>query len=298
MLVKPLPGANRDHLIETLSGERQRVANLQGPFNGPAYGRLSKYLRWASQAARMLRSVVSPADVARLVLTKRYEALLSGAASGLAGSHQEGFLNDLISLELEERVADFDEVLADLREVMDRWDRAGVLAVADSSVYIEHDAKLEMWDFQNLCSAREQAVHLIFPMVVVDELDGIKQVKDRNRRWRAGYTLAVLERHLPTGRGSGVIREADASPLETGGVPRGAVSVEVLYDPPGHARLPINDDEIVDRAVTVQLLSGRPVQVITYDTGQAMRARAAGLTVVKLRPAAETEPEPEPNGRK
>ena len=66
----------------------------------------------------------------------------------------------------------------------------------------------------------------------------------------------------------------------------------MLYDPPGHARLPINDDEIVDRALTVQLLAGRPVRLLTYDTGQAMRARAAGLTAVKLRAAAEAEPEP------
>lgn len=292
MLVKPLPGTNRDHLIETLSGQRQRVGNLQGPFQGPAYGRLVGYLRWASQAARMLRNVVSPADVSRLVLTRRYDALLSGAAAGLAGSHQEAFLNDLITLELEERVADFNETLDDLAQVMDRWGQAGALAVADSSVYIEHSVKLLEWDFQQLCAVRDEGVHLIFPMVVVDELDGIKQAKDRDRRWRAGYTLAVLERHLPAGLGSGVIKEPDSRPLESGGIPRGAVSVEVLYDPPGHARLPINDDEIVDRALTVQLLAGRPVRLLTYDTGQAMRARAAGLTAVKLRAAAEAEPEP------
>jgi hypothetical protein len=27
------------------------------------------------------------------------------------------------------------------------------------------------------------------------------------------------------------------------------MTVEVLLDPPGHARLPINDDEIIDRAL-------------------------------------------------
>ncbi|MEU5335569.1 PIN domain-containing protein [Streptomyces asoensis] len=292
MLVKPLPGTVRDNLVKTLIGEHTKVANLQGPFQGPAYGRLVAYLRWASQAARMLGSVVSPADVNRLVLTRRYDALLSGASGGLAGTHQEGFLNDLITLELEERVADFDKALKDLEKTAARWGNVGVLVVADSSVYIQHATKLLEWDFQELCTVREESVHLLVPMVVVDELDGIKQTKEKDRRWRAGYTLAVLERHLQAGRDRAVIREADFSPLDTGGIPCGVVSVEVLYDPPAHTRLPINDDEIVDRAVTVQLLAGRPVRLITYDTGQAMRARAAGLDVVKLRPAAETEPEP------
>jgi hypothetical protein len=47
--------------------------------------------------------------------------------------------------------------------------------------------------------------------------------------------------------------------------------------------LPIVDDEIVDRALAIQALADRRVTVLTYDTGQAMRARSAGLQVVKLR---------------
>lgn len=287
MLVKPLPGTDRDHLIRMLSDERDKAANLQGPFVGSAYKRLVDYLRSASQAARMLGSVLSPADVTRLVLTRRYHALLSGASAGLAGTSQEGLVNDLINLELEERVADFDKALADLRSVTNRWGKAGCLVVADSSVYMQHDTKLLDWDFQKLCTVREEPVHLIFPMAVVDELDGLK--RSRERRHRAGYTLWVLEDHLKTGLGSAVIKEADFSPLDTGGLPRGAVSIEVLHDPPGHERLPINDDEIVDRALTVQLLAGRPVRLLTYDTGQAMRGRAAGLDVLRLREAAESD---------
>lgn len=292
MLIKPLPGTNRDHLIKTLSAERDKVANLHGPFHGPAYGRLVGYLRWASQASRTLRHIVSPADISRLVLTDRYAALLAGASSGLAGSHQEAFLHDLISLELEERVADFDDALSDLRDVTSRWNQFGVLVVADSSVYIQHPSKLLEWDFHDLCQVREESVHLLFPMVVVDELDGIKQTKERERRWRAGYTLAVLEKHLSNGVGAAVIRPVDLSPMDTGATPSAAVTAEVLYDPPGHGRLPINDDEIVDRALSVQLLAGRPVLLLTYDTGQAMRGRSAGLKVRKLRPEVETEPEP------
>ncbi|GHE76343.1 MULTISPECIES: PIN domain-containing protein [Streptomyces] len=292
MLVTPLPGANRENLVEALTTIRTDVGNLQGPFSGTAYSRLVRYLRWATGSARRLRNQIRPEDVNRLVLTRRYDALLSGASGGLAGSHQEGFLNDLITLELEERVADLDEAIDTLQHRLSRWDRAGVFVVADSSVYMQHETKLLEWDFQKLCNVREEPVHLLVPMVIVDELDNLKQIKDRDKRWRAGYTLAVFEKHLQPGLDSGVIKDADYTPLETGEIPSGAVSVEILYDPPGHARLPINDDEIVDRSVAAQLLSGRPVRLLTYDTGQAMRARAAGLTVVKLRPPVETEPEP------
>jgi hypothetical protein len=47
-------------------------------------------------------------------------------------------------------------------------------------------------------------------------------------------------------------------------------------------RLPINDDEIVDRAAAVKPLAGRQVTLLTYDTGQASRGRRAELNVIKL----------------
>lgn len=292
MLVTPLPGTDRDSLIDNLSTARNGADNLQGPFSGPTYGRLVAYLRWATATARMLRAQIRQVDVDRLVLTRRHDSLLAGASSGLAGSHQESFLNDLISLELAERVADFNETIAALTDRRDRWSSRGVFVVADTSVYIQHDSKLLEWDVQQLCQVREEPVHLLVPMVIVDELDGLKQTKEPHRRYRAAYTLAIFERHLPSGTGSAVIKEEDYSALDSGGIPNGRVAVEILYDPPGHTRLPINDDEIVDRAVAVQLLAGRSVRLITYDTGQAMRARAAGLTVIKMRHPAESEQEP------
>ncbi|MFI5649882.1 PIN domain-containing protein [Streptomyces anulatus] len=292
MLVTPLPGADRDHLVNTLKTVRNNIDNMRGPFNGTPYSRLVQYLRWATDSARLLRNLVRAEDVTRLVLTRRYDALLSGAAGGFAGSHQEALLNDLVSLEMEERVEELDEAAVALKKRGEDWDRAGVLVVADSSVYIQHESKLLDWNFSSLLGIREERVHLLFPMVVVDELDNLKQSKERDRRWRAAYTLAVLEKHLTRGTDFAVIKAADYSGLDSGGVPHGRVSVEILFDPPAHSRLPINDDEIIDRAVMVQLVAAQPVRLLTYDTGQAMRARAAGLDVRKLRPAAETEPEP------
>jgi hypothetical protein len=48
-----------------------------------------------------------------------------------------------------------------------------------------------------------------------------------------------------------------------GVLPLGAISTELLFDPPGHERLPDPDDEIVDRALAVQNLSGQRVAMVT-----------------------------------
>ena len=70
--------------------------------------------------------------------------------------------------------------------------------------------------------------------------------------------------------------------MDSGEIPRGEVTLEFLLDPPGHHRLSIADDEIVDRALAVKHSSGRDVTVMTYDTGHATRARVAHLEVEKL----------------
>jgi len=56
----------------------------------------------------------------------------------------------------------------------------------------------------------------------------------------------------------------------------------LIFDPPGHRRLPIDDDELVDRALAIQLMAARSVTLLTYDTGQSTRARAKLLNVVKI----------------
>ena len=66
--------------------------------------------------------------------------------------------------------------------------------------------------------------------------------------------------------------------------------MELVFDPPGHIRLPINDDEIIDRALAVEPLAARRVTLLTYDTGQSMRAQAAGMPVKKLTKPIGEEP--------
>ena len=136
-------------------------------------------------------------------------------------------------------------------------------------------------------------VHVLVPMVVVDELDRLKESKDPDVRWRAGYTTAVLDRVFRRTTGPTRLHEEDASAVDQKGIPlRGEVTIELLFDPPGHVRLPIADDEMIARAQAVMPLAARKVMLLTYDTGQSMRARAAGLPVVKLAKPIGTQPKP------
>lgn len=81
-------------------------------------------------------------------------------------------------------------------------------------------------------------LHLLAPMLVVEELDGRKL--QGNTLWRASHSLAYLDKTLPSPTGRGVLRTPSSERS-------GKVIVEFLFDPPGHTRLPVNDDEIIDR---------------------------------------------------
>lgn len=281
MLVTPRPGTDRQNLLTLLQTLRDQAANLQSGGAGSAYQWLLAYLNWTANAAGALGGQVGEADLTRLVLTKRYEQLLNGVGT-LAGSDTVPVVNLLVSLELRERVDAFDQAIVTLREVIERWSSTDLCVVADSSFYIHHPVKLKDADLAEVVGFERGYVRLLVPMVVIDELDGLKESKNKHVRWRAAHTLGVLDELFRDGSPSAKLR---------------ATRVEILFDPPGHSRLAIEDDEIVDRAAAVQALAyrpgiGRKVVLLTYDTGQASRGRRADLDVRKLDQPPEAEPDP------
>ena len=298
MLVTPRPGVSLNNLIQSLQSVHNEAVNLRGGSGAPtAHKRLLSYLEWVGQATRMLGYQIREADLAALVLNRRYELFLS--ISGTMTSTEievQRVVNDLVSLELDQRVPDLDAAIKTLQSQQQRWLRVGELVVLDSNLYIHHPDKLEDADIATVAGLQGTRAHVLVPMVIVDELDGLKRQNKQLARWRAGYTVAVFDRVFKNvGRGItvGVLHAEDAS---TG---QGEVTMGLLFDPPGHVRLPINDDEIIDRAVAVQTLAGREVTLLTYDTGMSTRARNAGLKVVKPTEAIGPEPtEAESSGRR
>ncbi|HEY5834958.1 PIN domain-containing protein [Streptomyces sp.] len=289
MLITPRPGAHRDNILSALREVHTSAMNARSAGPSNAYRRLLNYLEWATDAARRLRSQVSEADLDHLIFTRRHAALLDGVGH-LAGTEQQRLVNGLVDQELHERERDLAEAAMALQNQIDRWGGQAIFVIADTSFYIQHPIKFDHVDYPELLSTVPyDGVHLVLPIVVVDELDRLKEGKQQ-ARWRSSYTLGVLDNILEDS-GAGTLRPRDPK-TTTGGI-CGAITTEIVFDPPGHARLPIADDEIIDRALAIQALAGRRVRILTYDTGQATRARAAGLPVKKLRGDAGTGEEPD-----
>ncbi|WP_327385800.1 PIN domain-containing protein [Streptomyces sp. NBC_01207] len=275
MVVTPIPGAHRDNVWKTLRSLHLAAENLEGKNFSSAYPRLLAYLEWANEAVRMLTSQITSRDIDNLIRTRMHQSLLDGVGH-LAGSEQGRLVNGLVSLELRQRVNAFSEAVEAFQAQMRRWPEFVVVAVLDTSFFIEHEVKLEEADFSKLLGVEGRLpVAVVVPMAVVDELDKLKESRNQHTRWRAGYSLAVLDRLL------------------TEKVSLGPSKVEVLTDTPGHVRLPEADDEIVDRALAVYAMAAGEVQLVTYDTGMAMRAKMLNLPVLKLRNDAGTGIEPD-----
>jgi PIN domain len=244
------------------------------------------YLTWVHENVRMWRHRVVPADIDRLLRTPAYWAIQGapGAAS-----------IKLTNTEIADRQVVLSEIVAWLGETIKKWERsAGRLVVADTSVYCHHEDLVENINFAGALGLGRHPIRLMVPILVLDELEGLKQSSKRQTRWRAAHTLGKLDEVLQSD-GTGVLRAEDKSPIDRGELPEEPVYVEVFFDPAGHRRLPINDDELIDRALVIQAESGKEVTFLTFDTAQSTRAKFAGLAVKKLKEDAGPEPLPETN---
>jgi hypothetical protein len=66
------------------------------------------------------------------------------------------------------------------------------------------------------------------------------------------------------------------------GRPSSDVTIEVLLDGDWHQRRPNNDGEIIDQAVAIGELTGRPVILAAGDYTQLYRAAPAGLSAILM----------------
>lgn len=278
VILQPRPGTSGAALLELLTGEERSIANARGSGITPVE-RLEGYKRWATTAVRLLGAAISRDDLNRLVTTPGYWALQRLAPA--EAKHQF----ELIDLELDERCSDLKQARDQLAGDIRRWSSPpGMLVVADTNVYLHHEHYFDEIPWHPIVQAQTEGVRLVIPLLVVDELDRNKRTAQNKRtnrsggtesvRTRARKTLAKLDRMFENPRWTASLIPARGK--------FGAVTAELLLDDPQHTRLPIADDEIVDRARALQDLTGRDVHVATFDTGMALRARTAGLPAHKL----------------
>ncbi|QXJ25815.1 hypothetical protein AGRA3207_007370 [Actinomadura graeca] len=279
MHLRLLPGATPDSIFKPLERVRNALENLGSQHYSAAVGRRNDYLRWVNTSVAALRHVLPPGELDRLLMTPAYWHIHAIDAVDLAVN------TDTINNEIDFRKTELRQIEETLQAQRDRWAAARVV-VPDTSMFCRHAVKLAEWDLaEHLRMAEGEPLHIAVPLVVVEELDRLKESGRKHTRWRAGHATGVLNGKLPRPQEPGILREAGFKPG------RGAITLEILMDRPGHVRLPIEDAEIVDQAFAVQGLAAHPVTVATYDTGQTMEARSRGLQVLNLH-LAPTEPEP------
>jgi hypothetical protein len=229
--VVPLPGVGPQAARDALAAAHLACGNVRTA-GGAGTDRVNAYRQWSVNTASALRYVLRPGDVDRLVLTPRHWALhaLDPAAHlGAAG---------LVQLELDTAQDALADAVAGLDRLLARRSaHRGALVVADTNVYLHHPHPFERIDWSGLLPGLDHTgVHLLVPLVVVDELDRQKQgrsdrrvVRDKEEtvRTRARITIRTLEDLL-----------ADPDAIATVSPEPSPVRAELLVDPPGHSGCP------------------------------------------------------------
>jgi hypothetical protein len=295
VLIHTVPGVRADHLLPTITSIKTSAQNGRGS-GGNAVEALVKYAEWASESERLLRGLISSEDIERLLYTSAYRRCMD-ALSYVGNSSLSRVVHSMLGVEWQERIKVFEEIEQDLRKQSSAWGGAE-LVVFDTNVYIRHPAKFGEMDFSTMLELRGDVL-LVIPMVVVDELDNLKQHSVELTRWRARYTSSYIDRlfgSFPDGQASLGVREQQVG--LTNAPIHWSIGAKLLLDPPQHTRLVRPDDEIVDRTATLSAVTGKPITIVTYDTGMRIRAKVAGLECVLLKEELGEEPEVRESARK
>lgn len=269
MTLRLLPGSLPRDAAEELSRQEMAVGNVRTGGH-TSQDLLREYLNWALGAERMLRSHFTGDSISSIVFTRRYWALQT------SGTDNWETARALVEAEITEQSARLLAEKALLDDAQARWMR-GRLLVPDTSALI-HGPKLWEWDPAADLGWRDIPVHIVLPILVLDELDELKEHTKEHTRYRARQTLKWIAEQIGSSQ-SFLVRRGSVADGPDGLMVRGDVCLDVLLYGPGDVRLPIADDEIVDRAAAIATLAGRDVMLVTNDISQAYRARLAGLDV-------------------
>lgn len=257
-----------DHAVQTLTYLAGQLGNTRGACG--TVQRQDRWLSWWDEADSQLRSLFSDTDL----VTSLYQAQLQ-----IRGLPMSARPFGLLGRETDVWVDRLEAAAASLKALKWFIEFPGQVVVPDTSAFIEGDYFTEL-DWKAIAGAG-QTVRLIIPILVIEELDALKL--DRRVGGRA---RSVLHR----------VWELDVGkPGHPARLPGRQVTAEVLLDEPWHARRPVNDDEIIDRAVYIRELTGKPVILAAADYKMLFRARAAGVgTALIERPERDAASGPEP----
>lgn len=269
-LVWPCAGTPGDVLQAAL----ERVLNEATGLTASGTKLLPAYLRWATDSVSRLRTHLGNHDVDRLVRTSTFWTAL-----GL--SPESPVIAHLIPGELHARQDDLRQVLASVTSFRQRFldvPEAALLLVPDTNVLIAHAESAREADWRGIVHhyvRHFDTVRLLIPLVVIDELDKLKQ--HTNQKTRTGARVMLKLIHGLIGN-----RPESRPVLQEATQTSGRVTIEVLMESPEHIRLPRADDELIDVVARLRGMLGERTVFTTFDTGADLRAAVKGIKHVRL----------------
>ncbi|MFF0384332.1 PIN domain-containing protein [Streptomyces sp. NPDC004286] len=208
-----------------------------------------RYDEWTWWAAEELNRRFSDREIAGQLRAGRYRAILA------APLHEARLM---MYSEIAELRDYFRSVANRVRALQERYGRAGAVryAVLDTNTTL-HFTRFDKVPWQKVLG---KGTAVMVPHVVVDEIDTKSyQTGDRKISRRARGVFRLLETVLEAGPEKAA---ADDGTL-----------VFIAADEPGHARLPVPDDELVAAALRLrQAVAPSEVVVVSRDIGVRTRA--------------------------
>lgn len=283
----PLPGGTERGIIDRLTIAKFRFMNLRG--SGLIAGQLwAAYVAGVGEQTRPLRAVLPQAAITQLLYTDGYRNLLAfGPAARLVIDPSQlhldltaAALTSLVQNEIDDACQRLTDLADAVRHSRSRLTDQGteLFVVPDTNVLVSRPGRPDTETLVTLpwLTLLDPAitvdppalVRVQLPLLVLDELDNLKDsARDPHVRRRARHVLRDLNRLL-----AGKSQTAPIG-LKTRGPGEPATFLELIFDNPGHERLPRADDELVAVARQLHALRGEPVHLITGDFHLATRAR-------------------------
>jgi hypothetical protein len=261
--VLPKPGTELRHVIERLRGRVLEVQNIQSRGAPTAIDMRDRYLVWADDTERLLRSLFDEVHLTDLH-TDRFWHIRDLT---LDSARPWELINTEIAVQAERLGLFADALEARAKRLMST---PGQIAVPDTNVFL-HFKRFDTIDWTGVVGATP--LRVVIPLSVVEELDLKKAARRRDLADRARSVFARLESLMGPTAGA-------PAPL------RDQVTVEVLVetevDPTRIERAGTPDTEILDVSEFLGFLTGQPITLVTGDVSMRLRAAVRGLRVVSL----------------
>jgi len=247
-------GRSLDNAIKALGDIELDLRNLRGQGTTASL----QYLRFISTAETSLAWAFVREDVEGLFHTPRFFELLRLESPG-------ELMNRLVVGEIEARLEELSDLLSDMKLRRERLGQiTEIVFVPDTNLFV-HCNPFDELIWTELSGGAP--VHIVVPLVVIEELDRLKRSGVSAVRQASRESLRRLE--------SLGMLQAQSANLES-------ATIEILEEEPYHLRAPTVDLEILETCSEINDASAGGVFVVTGDLSMIVRSRALGINALKV----------------